>query len=122
MPRLRHSFDIRHDHQRSHRSPGQSPVRGYVCFQIVGQPGHPILKFEERASNAPEALRSFFYPGDNYGLLFVYLHDQAIAIAKRTNQNVLTSDSGDMKRSHISGVNGNGESVDMNTMIQSAPK
>lgn len=86
-------------------------------------PGHPILKFEERASNAPEALRAFFYPGNNFGLQFVYPHDQAVAIAKRTDQNVLSTDNGatDMKHARISGVNGNGEAVDMNNMVQSSP-
>jgi hypothetical protein len=88
-------------------------------------PGHPILKFEERASNAPEALKSFFYPGDNFGLQFVYPHDQAVALARRTNSNVLSMDNGtgpsDMKHAHISGVNGQGQSVEMNGMVQSSP-
>ena len=30
------------------------------------------LTFEERTSGSPEALHSWFYPGDNYGLRFVY--------------------------------------------------
>lgn len=30
------------------------------------------LTFEERPSGSPEALHSWFYPGDNYGLQFVY--------------------------------------------------
>jgi hypothetical protein len=86
-------------------------------------PGHPILTFKERASDSPEALKSFFYPGDNYGLQFVYPHDQAVAIAKRSNDNVLTMDSKeDMKKAHISGVNGSGESVEMNSVVQPAQK
>lgn len=31
-----------------------------------------VISFEERPSGKPEALRSWFYPGDNYGVHFVY--------------------------------------------------
>jgi hypothetical protein len=34
--------------------------------------GDTALKFEERPAGLPEALHSWFYPGDNYGLEFVY--------------------------------------------------
>jgi len=32
----------------------------------------PVISFEERPSGEPEALRSWFYPGENYGIHFVY--------------------------------------------------
>ena len=32
----------------------------------------PVISFEERPSGKPEALRSWFYPGENYGVQFVY--------------------------------------------------
>lgn len=32
----------------------------------------PAISFEERRSGEPEALRSWFYPGENYGVHFVY--------------------------------------------------
>jgi hypothetical protein len=35
-------------------------------------PGKPIINFEERKAGAPEAVRSWYYPGDNYGWQFVY--------------------------------------------------
>jgi hypothetical protein len=35
-------------------------------------PDKPIVNFEERASGSPEAIRSWFYPGDNMGWEFVY--------------------------------------------------
>lgn len=31
-----------------------------------------VISFEERPSGQPEALRSWFYPGENYGVHFVY--------------------------------------------------
>jgi hypothetical protein len=35
-------------------------------------PGKTIFKFDERPRGEPEALKAWFYPGDNYGLEFVY--------------------------------------------------
>jgi hypothetical protein len=32
----------------------------------------PVISFEERPSGSPEALGSWFYPGDNHGVRFVY--------------------------------------------------
>jgi len=32
----------------------------------------PVISFQERPSGQPEALNSWFYPGDNYGVHFVY--------------------------------------------------
>ena len=32
----------------------------------------PILQFEERLSGQPEALKAWFYPGDDSGVKFVY--------------------------------------------------
>jgi len=34
--------------------------------------GDTVVRFEERSSGSPEALHSWFYPGDNYGVQFVY--------------------------------------------------
>jgi len=35
-------------------------------------PDKAILQLEERASGQPEALKAWFYPGDNFGVGFVY--------------------------------------------------
>jgi hypothetical protein len=50
--------------------------------------GKPIITFEERASGAPEAVRAWFYPGDDFGHEFVYPKVKAVELAKRTNQPV----------------------------------
>jgi len=52
--------------------------------------GKTVINFEERAANAPQAVRAWFYPGDNYGYQFVYPNSRAMELAKRTNQNVLS--------------------------------
>jgi hypothetical protein len=35
-------------------------------------PDKAILQLEERPSGQPEALKAWFYPGDNFGVEFVY--------------------------------------------------
>jgi hypothetical protein len=48
----------------------------------------PIITFEERAADAPEAVRAWFYPGENYGHDFVYPKVKAAALAKANNRPV----------------------------------
>lgn len=48
----------------------------------------PIITFEERATGAPEAVRAWFYPGENYGHDFVYPKVKAVALAKASKQPV----------------------------------
>lgn len=50
--------------------------------------GKPVITFEERASGAPEAVRAWFYPGENYGHEFVYGKTKAIELAKANKQPV----------------------------------
>jgi hypothetical protein len=41
-------------------------------------PDDSIIKFEERSSGSPEAIQSWFYPGDNAGWEFVYPKRQTL--------------------------------------------
>ena len=50
----------------------------------------PLLQFAERPSGTPEALKAWFYPGENYGREFVYPRQRAVELAKQTQQNVLS--------------------------------
>jgi hypothetical protein len=102
-------------------------------------PGKTLIQFEERASGSPEAIKAWFYPGDNYGVQFVYPHDRAVAIAKRTKQNVLSmrnemaehmakpAPSPDspsvqaMKKTEVTGVSPSGDPVDPVTLVASKP-
>jgi len=52
--------------------------------------GKTVITFEERAAGSPEAIRAWFYPGDNYGQEFVYPRTRAVELAKQTNQHVLS--------------------------------
>ena len=100
----------------------------------------PVISFEERPSNTPEALKAFFYPGENYGLELVYPHMRATELAKRTNQNVLSmkdsmaknmagqnksaSDASvqEMEKTDVAGVAPSGEPVALEIVILAHPE
>jgi hypothetical protein len=48
-----------------------------------------VMTFSERASGQPQAIRAWFYPGDNFGQEFVYPKSKAVELAKVTNLPVL---------------------------------
>jgi len=52
----------------------------------------PVLKFEERAKGAPQALKAWFWPGDAWGQEFVYPKAQATALAEATKEPVLSAE------------------------------
>jgi hypothetical protein len=47
------------------------------------------FSFYESEAGVPRPLRAWFYPGDNYGVEFVYPKSKAIEIAKATGEHVL---------------------------------
>jgi hypothetical protein len=48
--------------------------------------GETVVEFRERPANAPKALRAWFYPGDNYGMEFVYPKARATELAVATRE------------------------------------
>lgn len=73
--------------------------------------GKPVITFEERAAGSPEAVRAWFYPGEQYGHDFVYPKAKAIELAKANNQPVpsmptqlaenITKPATTMKEAHV---------------------
>jgi len=45
----------------------------------------PLISFEERPVDSPEAIKAWFYPGRNYGHEFVYPKPRAVALAQQNN-------------------------------------
>lgn len=102
--------------------------------------GKTVIRFEERNSHQPEALRAWFYPGDNYGHEFVYPESRAREIAKRTGQPVLSMRDEDasnitkpaksakepsvvaMKHAHVEAINPGGQEVDKSQALQQTPQ
>jgi hypothetical protein len=54
--------------------------------------GENVVTFRESAEGATPAVQYWYYPGDRIGHEFVYPKDQAIKIAARTGQNVLSTE------------------------------
>jgi len=52
----------------------------------------PVVLFSERSANTPQAIRSWFYPGERIGNEFVYPRFQAMTIARNTHQGVLSTE------------------------------
>jgi len=48
-----------------------------------------VMTFAERAAGEPQAIKAWFYPGDNWGQEFVYPKSKALELARRTNLPVL---------------------------------
>jgi len=64
----------------------QSPVSMIQAIPayIVNIPDKPVIRFEERPSGAPEAIHSWFYPGEHTGWEFVYPNKAALESANAT--------------------------------------
>lgn len=45
-------------------------------------PDKTVITFEERAAGAPQAVKEWFYPGDNYGEEFVYPRVKNVQVAQ----------------------------------------
>ena len=56
-----------------------------ISDQRLRPAGKPIITFDERAAGSPEAVRAWFYPGDDFGHEFVYPKPKAVALAKANN-------------------------------------
>lgn len=52
--------------------------------------GKTVITFEERPAGSPEAIKAWFYPGDQYGQEFVYPTARATELAKAAKQPVLS--------------------------------
>jgi hypothetical protein len=72
-------------------------------------PDETIISFNERPSGQPEALKAWFYPGDNYGVDFVYPKQRATELAEANNRPVLSipddaTDKDAMKAAEVAAV------------------
>lgn len=102
--------------------------------------GHTVINFEETPAGNPEAIRDWFYPGALSGVQFVYPHHEAMEIARRTHQKVLSmsdemgqnmsapsTSANDasvkaMENTPVTGVDENGNTINSNQVVNSKPK
>jgi hypothetical protein len=77
--------------------------------------GENVVTFRESAEGTTPAVQYWYYPGDRIGHEFVYPKDQALRIAARTGQNVLSTE-GDVTSSEarVSSTSPTGETSEWN--------
>lgn len=85
--------------------------------------GDTVMKFSERPGDAPDALRAWFYPGNNFGQEFVYPKVRAIQLAQTTQIAVPavavdTLDETVIKTAPIVAVTPDQKEVEVTTVIQ----
>jgi len=85
--------------------------------------GDTVVKFAERSGDNPEALKAWFYPGDNFGQEFVYPKKRAIELAVTVKEPVpaLAADDADLKSTPIVAVTPDQKEVEVATVIQTTP-
>jgi len=88
--------------------------------------GETVMKFSERPTDSPDALRAWFYPGDNFGQEFVYPKVRAIQLAQTTKEVVpaVAADTFDetvIKTVPIVAVTPDEKEVEVTTVIQTTP-
>jgi thiol:disulfide interchange protein len=85
--------------------------------------GETVIKFSERPADSPEALRAWFYPGDNFGQEFVYPRERAIQLAQTNKSDVpsvgaATLDDSTMQTTPIAAVTPEQKEVEVTTAFQ----
>jgi hypothetical protein len=89
--------------------------------------GKTVIHFEERPSDSPEAIHSWFYPGANYGEEFVYPKARATVLAKQTGRPVLSmpdtqpSEAKQIKQTPVKAVTPSGEEIEVAEVVVSQP-
>jgi thiol:disulfide interchange protein len=85
--------------------------------------GETVIKFNERPGDSPEALRAWFYPGDNFGQEFVYPRERAIQLAQTNKSDVpseaaATLDDSSYQTTPIAAVTPEQKDVEITTAFQ----
>jgi|SRR5690242_4169271 hypothetical protein len=85
-----------------------------------------VMTFRERAEGQPEAIRAWFYPGQQWGEEFVYPKYRAVELAKLTNEPVLAiaelpAEPAALKEAPVEAVTPAGEEVPMAQVVEAPP-
>jgi len=85
--------------------------------------GDTVIKFSERPGDNPEALKAWFYPGDNFGQEFVYPKSRAIQLAVVVKEPIpaMPTDAADLKVVEIVAVTPEQKEVPVAEVIQVTP-
>jgi len=85
--------------------------------------GKSVVKFAERSADSPEALKAWFFPGDNFGQEFVYPKQRAVQLAMASNESVpaLATETTELKTAPIVAMTPQQEELPVTQAIQTAP-
>ncbi len=85
--------------------------------------GRTVVTFAERSGDNPEALKAWFYPGDNFGQEFVYPKQRAAQLAVASNEPVpaLAVETTDLKAAPIVAETPDQRELPLTQAIQTAP-
>jgi LPXTG-motif cell wall-anchored protein len=79
------------------------------------RPNDPEVRFLETAANTPPAIATYWYPGEQTGWEFVYPRQQAISLARTSQQPVLTTaqnaTADEMRTAELARVSPTGDTV-----------
>ena len=91
--------------------------------------GKTVMTFRERAAGQPEAIRTWFYPGYEWGEEFVYPKSRAIELAKTSNEVILATPAAletlpveELKTAPVVAVKPTGEEVQMAEAVEAPPE
>jgi hypothetical protein len=86
--------------------------------------GDTVIKFSERPSGAPQAVKAWFYPGDGFGQEFVYPETRAAVLAQTVNEPVLAvrdeqaaAPAPALERAPVKAVEPSGEEVEIAEVV-----
>lgn len=89
--------------------------------------GDTVIKFAERPSGTPEAVKAWFYPGDSFGQEFVYPKARATELAQNAGEPVLsvrdqqaTAPAPVLEQAPVKAVEPSGEEVEIAEVIETA--
>jgi len=87
-----------------------------------------VMTFSERPAGQPEALKAWFYPGDNWGQEFVYAKSRAVELAKVVKEPVLatpielaTAPIEALKLAPVEAVAPTGEAIELAQVVEPPP-
>jgi hypothetical protein len=88
--------------------------------------GKTVITFSERPADSPDALKAWFYPGDNFGQEFVYPKQRAIELAQVTKEAIpaiptATTNLEELKEAPIVAITPEKKEVPVAEVIETAP-
>jgi hypothetical protein len=96
--------------------------------EMMAAQSDPVVMFKETPSGSPNAIKSWFYPGERIGQEFIYPKDQAMRIATANNTPVLAyteelksdSDVGALRSAGVGRVSADGQVTSSTTTASTA--